>query len=234
MIEDLEIYTYLTICTNEYGVYVFDQKNNKTLYKKTLKIEHSNNFVDLNILDEFLEKNIFKIEKLIGKFIKNISLILHHNKVLNLNFCIKKKNYNRVIDKKYLENILIEAKDLFKETYQENQIMHMVINRYIVNGSYYSKLENKLVSDFLSLEIQFISLPDSLASNISNVLERYQIKIEKYLEYNYIKNLNFEKNIELSCMAFKIQNGFNENEVTLVPKNNKKTGFFEKFFQLFS
>ena len=112
------------------------------LYKEQVKIESSTDEIDLNQLTVFLEKNIFKIEKLIGKFIKNISLILHHNKVLNLNFCIKKKNYNRVIDKKYLENILIEAKDLFKETYQEHQIMHLVINRYILNGSSYSKLEN--------------------------------------------------------------------------------------------
>ena len=232
MIDEIE--TYLSISPNKFTIYLFDKKNLVNLYKEQVKIESSTGEIDLNQLTVFLEKNIFKIEKLIGKFIKNISLILHHNKVLNLNFCIKKKNYNRVIDKKYLENILIEAKDLFKETYQENQIMHMVINKYIVNGNYYSKLENEIVSDFLSLEIQFISLPDNLASNISNVLERYQIKIEKYFEYNYIKNFNFEKDIELSYMVFKIQNGFNENEVLLVPKNSKKTGFFEKFFQLFS
>ena len=72
MIEDSEIHTYLTICQNEYGVYVFEKKNNKTLYKQTLKIEYSNNLFDLNILSDFLEKNIFKIEKLIGKFIENI------------------------------------------------------------------------------------------------------------------------------------------------------------------
>ena len=128
----------------------------------------------------------------------------------------------------------MEAKDLFNETYQENQIIHMVINKYILNGNYYSKLENEIVSDFLSLEIKFISLPDNLASRISNVLERYQIKVQKYFEYNYINNFNFEKDTELSYKVFKIQNGFNENEVSLVPKNNKKTGFFEKFFQLFS
>ena len=35
-------------------------------------------------------------------------------------------------------------------------------------------------------------------------------------------------------MAFKILNGANENEVTIIEKNTKKLGFFEKFFQLFS
>ena len=34
--------------------------------------------------------------------------------------------------------------------------------------------------------------------------------------------------------AFKIKNGYNQNEIALIPKSLKKTGFFEKFFQLFS
>ena len=232
MIDEIE--TYLSISHNKFAIYLFDKKNLVNLYKEQIEIDNNRDEIDFNELTVFLEKNIFKIEKLIGKFIKNISLILHDKRILNLNLCLKKKNYNRVIDKKYLENILIEAKDLFKETYQNYQIMHMFINKYIANGNYYSKLEDVLVSDFLSLEVQFISLPNNLAFDITNVLEKYQIKIEKYFEYKYIKKFNFEKDIEFSYMVFKMQNGFNENEVSLVPKNNKKTGFFEKFFQLFS
>ena len=232
MIDEIE--TYLSISHNKFAIYLFDKKNLVNLYKEQIVIENNTDEIDFNELTLFLEKNIFKIEKLIGKFIKNISLILRDNRILNLNLCLKKKNYNRVIDKKYLENILIEAKDLFKENYQKNQIMHMFINKYVANGKYYSKLEDVLVSDFLSLEIEFISLPNNLASDISNVLERYQIKIEKYFEYNYIKNFDFEEDTEFSYKVFKMQNGFNENEISLVPKNNKKIGFFEKFFQLFS
>ena len=35
-------------------------------------------------------------------------------------------------------------------------------------------------------------------------------------------------------MAYKILNGYNENEVIFIQKNPKKLAFFEKFFQLFS
>ena len=34
-------------------------------------------------------------------------------------------------------------------------------------------------------------------------------------------------------MAYKIENGYNENEVKIIPKNTKKAGFL-KNFQLFS
>ena len=53
---------------------------------------------------------------------------------------------------------------------------------------------------------------------------------------DYIKNFfkEDEDNSELSEMASKIKDGFNNNEVILVPKNIENKGFFEKFFQLFS
>ena len=38
----------------------------------------------------------------------------------------------------------------------------------------------------------------------------------------------------MALKAYKIQNGHNDNEVKIIPKNIKKLGFFEKFFQLFS
>ena len=38
---------------------------------------------------------------------------------------------------------------------------------------------------------------------------------------------------EMSLMAHKLINGYNDNEVTLVQKNRENKGFFEKFFQLF-
>ena len=43
-----------------------------------------------------------------------------------------------------------------------------------------------------------------------------------------------KKKLNISEMAYKILNGYNENEVHLFQKNTKKLGFFEKFFQLFS
>ena len=49
----------------------------------------------------------------------------------------------------------------------------------------------------------------------------------------YIHTFCLENKLGVASMALKILNGYNVNEVKLVPKNIKKTGFFEKFFQLF-
>ena len=51
---------------------------------------------------------------------------------------------------------------------------------------------------------------------------------------NYIKNFIEKENNEISLVAYKLRNGYNDDEVNLVPKNSENKGFFEKFFQLFS
>jgi hypothetical protein len=83
------------------------------------------------------------------------------------------------------------------------------------------------------LVIQFKSISNEIIYNLNKLLQNYQINIIKFLDGNYIKSF-FNKNIEISIMAFDILNGCNVNEVMVVQKNTKKKGFFEKFFQLFS
>ena len=133
-----------------------------------------------------------------------------------------------------IENILTEAKDLFKENYQDQKIIHMNIENFLVDGHRYLKIPNDIKCDNLCLEVKFISISNDFIFEIEKVLERYQIKIIKSLNENYIRSLFKYNEIELSLMAHKTQLGYNENEVYLIPKNPKKSGFFEKFFQLFS
>ena len=82
--------------------------------------------------------------------------------------------------------------------------------------------------------MQFKSISLKFLKDLDNVLEKYQIKASDYLDQNYLISLSKNENFELDQIAYKVQNGFNENEVNLVPKNLKKKGFFEKFFQLFN
>ena len=86
----------------------------------------------------------------------------------------------------------------------------------------------------MCVEVNFISAPNILIKEISNILEKYQIKIDCLFDKKYIKNVFEGQLLDLSISAFKLQSGYNQNEIALVPKSGKKIGFFEKFFQLFS
>ncbi len=233
MNRDLELENYLSISTKKFEIYLFDKKNLKNLYKEELTIEKNFDFKDLNVLKKFLDQNIFKIEKLSGKFVKDISIILENEHILDLHMGIKKKFYNNIITQENLINSLQEAKDLFKENYQNEKIIHMLVNQYLINKKKYNSFENNLESDHLALEIQFKSISNFIINDLNTMLETFQIKASKYIDASYVKNL-FGNTLELSEMAHRIAHGYNENEVTLIPKNPKKTAFFEKFFQLFS
>ena len=234
MIEELEFETYLFISTNKFEIYLFDKKKSKNLYKEKFNFENNSENLDLITLTKFLDENIFKIEKLIGKFIKNIFLIIEIRELLDINLSIKKKNYDQSISKKNFENSLIEAKDLFNESFQDKKIMHMLIRKYVVGDQSHHSYVDNLCGDSYSLEIQFKSISNEIIFQLDKILEKYQIKISHSLDGEYIKKYFKNEELELSHMANMIQNGVNENEVKLIPKNVGEIGIFEKFFRLFS
>jgi len=220
MIEETDFETFLYISKNKYQIFVYDKNNLKNLYEAELKI---NDDIHLNLLSKFLDENIYKIEKIISNFVRDIILIIDDDKIFNTNISLKKKNYNKHIDQKYLENNLKEVKDIFIESYQDQVIMHMVIvNKADAN------------EDYSYLEVNFISISNSFTLIFDKLLENHQIKIRKYMSGIYIKSFLREDETELSVMANKLYNGLNKNEVKLISKTIENRGFFEKFFQLFS
>ena len=233
MIDESDIETYLIISPKKYSINLFDKKNLKNLYNEQLNL-NGDVSLDINKLSDFLDNNIFKIEKLTEKFIKNIFIIIQDEKVFNLDIGIKKKNYESKVIKKNFEVILTEAKDVFKENYQTHKIMHMIINTFYIDEKRYLSFENNLYGKSLCVEVKFLSIQENFTNQIEMTLKKFQIRVIKYLDGNYIKNFFENGNIEFSEMIYKINSGCNNHEITLVPKNHKNKGFFEKFFQLFS
>ena len=234
MTDELNFEAYLSISKEKYVIYLLDKKNLKNIYKKQLNIANDTDLIGNNLLSNFLDQNISKIEKLIGTFLRSIVVIIENEKILNFSIGIKKKNYGEKINKNYLESSLAEVKDLFRENYQNNKIIHFIIKRYFSDGVDYKSFDQENDADHICVEVNFISVPNILIKEISNVLKKHQIKIDRLLEKKYIKNLFDGQLLDESIIAFKVQSGYNQNEVVLVPKRSKKTGIFEKFFQLFS
>ena len=234
MNEAIDFETYLVISNNKFEIYLLDIKNFKNLYKKEFKYQTDLDKIDLNLLDEFLEKNIFSIEKVAGSFVNKINLIIQSKTILNLDLSVKKKNYSQNISDVFLKNILTDIKDLFKESYREYKLMHMLINKYIINEESYTSLKDEINSDEICLEIKLISISNLIIFEIENILKKYQIQVINYFDKEYLKDFFKDEQLEISHMANKILNGINNNEVLLTSKNTKKLGFFEKFFQLFS
>jgi len=231
MIENSDFETFLYIAKNKYQIFVYDKNNSKNLYHKEIDNDDE---IELNILSKFIDDNIYKIEKIIKNFIRNIILIIDDDKILDIGISLKKKNYEKNLNQKQYENSLVEIKDIFKENYRDLIIMHMIIVEK-QNSSLLNNTNNK--DDYIFLEVNFISISNNFTFNFNKLLENQQIKIKRYMSGSYIKSF-FDKesreSLELFVMANKLNDGFNKNEVQLVPKGKENKGFFEKFFQLFS
>ena len=226
-----EFETYLSISQTKFGIYLFDIKSMKNLYGKEINFEKTN-FINYFDLKQFLDDNVFKIEKLLGKFVENIFIIIDYASILDIQIGIKQKNYEPSKTKTFLQSSITNAKDLFKENYPDEKIMHIIIKNYLIDGKKYSYLQDNLECEHFNLEVQFKSISNEIIQNLNKVLKNYQINITKCVDGNYVKNF-FNNDIEISKMTFDILNGSNENEVMFVQKNTKKLGFFEKFFNLF-
>ena len=103
MIENSDFETFLYISKNKYQIFVYDKNNLKNLYNEEIRNDDE---IELNILSKFIDDNIYKIEKKIKNFIRNIILIIEDDKVLDIGISLKKKNYEKNIDQKQLENSL--------------------------------------------------------------------------------------------------------------------------------
>jgi hypothetical protein len=231
MIENSDFETFLYISKSKYQIFVYDKDNLKNLYSE--EIEKSDE-IELNTLSKFLDDNIYKIEKKIKNFIRNIILIVEDDKILEIGISLKKKNYEKNENQKHLENSLVEVKDIFRENYQDLLIMHMVIvkkeNNFLLDNANNS-------DDYLFLEVNFISIPNKFTFYFDKLLENHQINIKRYMSGDYIKSfldIESKESIELFVTANKLNEGLDKNEVQLVSKSKENRGFFEKFFQLFS
>ena len=233
MTEETDFETYLYLSSNKFEIFLFDKKHIKNLFQETITFENNFNFLEFTELTKFLDKNIFKIEKLIGTFIKNIFLIIDNEDNFIIKLSNKKKIENKA-NKESLENILIKLKNLINENYKNQTIMHILLNNQLV----YNDIETSLIKNEKTnpqcLEVSFITISNDLIINLNKVLQNYQIKISKYIDGKYVKDYFKDDKLEISLATHKLINGFNNNEVIIVPKNTENQGFFERFFNIFS
>ena len=233
MTEETDFETYLYLSSDKFEIFLFDKKNIKNLFQETITIENNFNFIDFTELTKFLDKNIFKIEKLIGNFIKNIFLIVDNKDNFTIKLSNKKKIQNKA-SKESLTNTLIKLKNLINENYKNQTIMHILTNNQLVHDNIETSLIENEDTNSQCLEVSFITISNDLIFNLSKVLQEYQISIPKFIDGKYVKSYFKDDKLELSLATHKLINGFNDNEVLIVPKNTENQGFFERFFNVFS
>ena len=233
MINSLGNRIFLFLSLDKFTIVAINS-NDDFVYKKESSINNKSNQIDFKFLDNFLNDNIFKIEKELNEFVKNILLIIDNKSIFSIHLSIKNKLDNIIINSNSVHKLLLDAKSCCKKTLEDFDILHMKIDKFYVDGTYFETLPEKKNCKNFCIEISYICLPKKILNSIEDVLSKYQISLNKTLSFNYLNSFLNDKNNNLYITAQKILDGFNENEVHITSENSKKLGFFEKFFNFFN
>ena len=225
--------TYLLINKKKFILCVIHNTSFETIYEDEMLLSDNSEF-KFEMLNEFLEKNIFKVEKTLKNFVKDIDIILDNEKFFSVKMSIKKNNNGKYIDSKSLLHPLNDLKKSCQSNFNDKRIIHMLIENYLIDGKNYFSLPKNLKCDFFSLDVNFICLSNNFINDLELTFKKYHILVNKILSAGYVEKFMDEVDQNIFSTASIIKSGLNENEVSLVSKNYKNKGFFEKFFNFFN
>ena len=233
MDDDLNQKFFLLIGFKKISFVALNSKNEFSFHKEILLNDESIK-ENLNSLEIFLEKNIFEIEKNLNLHVKEIFLIIDYDNFLKIDLS-SIYNFKNFLKKPHeTSNSLIDIRNNFKKTAEDFEIIHTIINKFIIDDKIYFKMPKDEVYKSIYLEISFICLQKNIISSFRNILIKYQISLKKILNYQYISHFKDYNERNIYVLADRLINGLNENEIFLVNKTRKNNGFFEKFFNFFN
>ncbi len=234
MSNDIDFEAYLFVSPQKIIISINEKINFKTIYQKEILINIGLKEIDYKEVDNFLNENIFLIEKKFQKFVKKINIIIESKVFFTVLVSIKDKNHDETISQKTLDHLLNEAKSQCEETIYGKKITHMIIDNYLINNKNHQFLTFGKKYNSFSLDLRFICLSKDIIKNFEQTLSKYQISIDQIVNAEYIKNFFEYERTDIFNMANKIINGCNENEVEIINKKYEKKGVFERLFDLFS
>ncbi len=234
MIREADFQTYLYLNNTQYIIYVTDNKTSEKIYSEKLAIEENSTELKFRKMDEFLDSNILKIEKKLDSFIKDIYVILDSKEFHSIKLSIKKDNNGNLINSEALIHPLSDLKNLCQSNLLNKNIIHLLIEKYVIDNKFYTSLPENINCNIFSLDTEFICLSKNLIENIEKTLKKYHISLIQILSASYVEKFKDNTDNTIFTTASRIISGYNSNEVLLTGKITQKQGFFERFFNFFN
>ena len=84
MVSSLTHETYLYLSKQNFVIRVIQVEDSKIIYEKEILIANNSNQLKLEELQNFLDNNILKLEKVSKQFVKDVFIILDSDDFLNI------------------------------------------------------------------------------------------------------------------------------------------------------
>jgi hypothetical protein len=232
MSKDLDNQYFIIINKDEIIFSCLNNEDKISFTKNHNLLNGQNNL--LEELEKFFNKNLIDIEKNLKDFIKKIYIIIDIDDCLSINLSIKYKLEAEKINEYKINDLLSSLKYQFTKYSNDQKVIHMIVNKLLINGKENDLSQINKTSRDLILEVKFECLKNQIVNNIKKILSNYQISIEKILLANYLREYSNDSSKEIIFLAKKIIHGDNINEVLWAEKKIVKQRFFERFFNFFN
>ena len=218
-------------------IYICYIENGKTYYKENINFEipdSLSNDLNFEIIIKLLKKNIRKIEKKLGFFLNSGNISIKSNSYQSILFSIKNIFDEKYLDKKVITNILQSGIQKFYIDEKHLSIVHIIINKYIVDDKVFINFPNNIKFKKIILEIEFICLNRNLVNKVKNLFSECKININKIVSHEYANRILNNVSDDTICLsAHKVISDSNQSEVFLESNFRKKKGIFYKIFNFF-
>ena len=174
------------------GTYDKSLPNQKFLEDQICNNDFSSNKTNLEESQTILQNLVHKTEKKINNHLNDAILMLDSSSIFSVDLCVQKKFEYETIDKNNIKYLIQEGKNLIQNSYKNNKIIHILINKYFFDKEEFSYIPKKNIKcNTLILEIKFILLPDLLVKKITDSFKQIHISLNKIYCSTYIKTLKY-------------------------------------------
>ena len=227
---------YFGISDSKIYISYFDNKNYELKNTINFDIPGSiDNNLNFKIISNLLKENIRKLEKDLGLFLNSGNISIKSNSYQNISFSVKDIYDERGLDKEVITKLVRSAMQQFYKSEKNLSIIHVIINKYIIDDKVYNFFPVYKKFKKIILEIELICLNKNLIGKLKNLFNECKVNVKKIVSYDYAKKfLNDIKKDDTFCLsAYEILNGANQSEVIFIENTSQKHSLFDKIFNFF-
>ena len=234
MINNENQFFYLAIVGQNLHIDFFESKDsNPSFQKNHLMPDTLDDNLNLIVLSKFISEKVKEFEKDVGRFIEKVYVITDA-KYNKFSLSLKNKYDSDKIKETDVVRLISDAKQLISRNNKDFAILHLLVDKYIVDGEEYLEFpENRSYKEFI-IEISFITVQNSTVKTLNKIFKDCNIEVKKIISHQYSSSFAEKSDISPCIAGKKVTDGINPSEVMMHNLYTKKQGLFEKMFNFFS
>ena len=224
---------YLAIIGNNLHIDYFNSEDENSHHqKKYLMPDTLDDNLNLTILTKFILEKVKDFEKDVGSFIEKVNLITDA-KYDQFSLSLKNKYNSSKIKDTDVVRLISDAKKLINRNNKNCFILHILVDKYIVDGKEYFEFPENLNYEEFIIDLSFITVQNSIIETLNRVLKDCNIEVKKIISHQYSNRFADKRDTSPCVAGKKVIEGVNPLEVITQDDYSKKQGLFEKMFNFF-